>query len=185
MGTSDVHLALDRLCRKLAELGIPYAIGGGMAVNAHRHQRTTTDIDVLLTPDGLRRFKAGALGLGWLDRFTGSRGVKDTDRGVPIDILLTGGIPGDGKPRGVAFPDPADVAVEIEGRRYLALPKLIELKLAAGLSAPDRLQDFADVIQLIRANTLTADLAAELHPYVQSKYRELWGYAQNETKLPE
>lgn len=185
MGTSDVHLALERLCSKLEELGIPYAIGGGMAVNAHRHQRTTTDIDVLLTPDGLRRFKEGALGLGWLDRFAGSRGVKDTDRGVPIDILLTGGIPGDGKPRGVVFPDPADVAVEIAGKRYLALTKLIELKLAAGLSAPDRPRDFDDVIRLIRANALAAEVADQLHPYVQPKYRELWGYAQAETKLPE
>ena len=49
MGTSDVHLAADRLCQKLDELAIPYAICGGLAVNAHGHQRATTDVDVLLT----------------------------------------------------------------------------------------------------------------------------------------
>jgi hypothetical protein len=185
MGTSDVHLAADRLCQKLGELGIPYAICGGLAVNAHGHPRTTTDIDVLLTADGLARFKANALGLGWLERFVGSRGVKDTDRGVPIDILVTGGFPGDGKPRGVTFPDPATVAVEVAGKYYLSLAKLIELKLASGLSAPDRLQDFADVISLIRANQLGNHFADQLHPYVQPKYRELWGYAQKPTIQPE
>jgi hypothetical protein len=104
---------------------------------------------------------------------------------VPIDFLLTGGIPGDGTPRGVSFPDPVDVAVEIAGCRYLALGRLVELKLASGLSAPDRLQDFADVIQLIRKNTLGEHFADQLHPYVQPKYRELWGYAQRPSDLPE
>ncbi|MCA8974339.1 MAG: hypothetical protein KDC98_06430 [Planctomycetes bacterium] len=185
MGTSDVHQALRRLCGKLDELGIPYAICGGLAVNAHGHLRATTDVDVLLDPEGLRRFKENSLGLGWLERFAGSRGVEDTDRGIPIDVLLAGGIPGDGTPRGVVFPEPGDASVEIDGYRYLELGKLVELKLAAGLSAPDRPRDFDDVIQLIRANSLTEDFADRLHPYVQAKYHELLGYAQNETRLPE
>lgn len=184
MGTSDVHLARDRLCRKLDELGIPYAICGGLAVYTHGHHRLTTDIDVIITPQGLDRFKENAIGLGWLDRFQGSRGVEDTDRGVPIDFLLTGRFPGDGKDRGVCFPDPAGVTIEVEGKRYLELGKLIELKLASGLSAPDRLQDLADVIQLIRANTLGEHFADDLHAYVQPKYRELWGYAQLPTDPP-
>lgn len=185
MGTSDVHLAATRLCTKLDELGIPYAICGGLAVNAHGHQRATTDIDVLLTPTGLRRFQEQALGLGWLERFRGSRGVRDTEGNVPIDFLVTGGVPGDGTPRGVTFPDPADVAVELLGKRYLALGTLVELKLASGLSAPDRPRDFDDVIQLIRSNRLGEHFADALHPYVQPKYRELWGYAQRPTNLPE
>ena len=185
MGTSDVHQAADRLCQKLDELGIPYAICGGLAVNAHGHQRATTDVDVLLTADGLRRFKELALGLGWLERFAGSRGVKDTDRNIPIDVLVTGGFPGDGQPRGVEFPDPAQVAIELAGKRYVSLAKLIELKLASGLSAPDRPRDFDDTIQLIRANHLVEHFADQLHAYVQPKYRELWGYAQRPTNLPQ
>jgi hypothetical protein len=184
MGTADVHLAMDRLVRKLDELGIPYAICGGMAVNAHGHLRETIEIDVLLTADGLRRFNEEALGRGWLERFAGSRGVKDTDRGVPIDVLVSGGIPGDGTEHGVVFPDPAGAAVELAGVRYLTLGKLIEMKLASGLSAPDRLQDLADVISLIRQNQLGEHFADSLHAYVQAKYRELWGYAQRPTILP-
>jgi hypothetical protein len=167
MGTSDVHVALDRVTRKLDELGIPYAICGGLAVNAHGHQRATTDVDVLLTAAGLAKFKANALGLGWLEKFPGSRGVKDAERMVPIDILLTGGIPGDGTPHGLLFPDPANVAIEKEGKRYLALGTLIELKLASGLLSPARLQDHADIVALIRVNHLGEHYADALHPYVQ------------------
>jgi hypothetical protein len=185
MGTSDVHLALERVTQKLDELQIPYAICGGMAVNAHGHQRTTTDVDVLVTPEGHARFKASAVGLGWVEKFPGSRGVRDAERKVPIDFLLTGGIPGSGEPHGVVFPDPAAVAIEHAGRKYLSLRALIELKLASGLSAPDRMQDFADVLQLIRCNRLGEHFGDGLHPYVQPKYRELWGYAQKPNDLPE
>ena len=185
MGTSDVHQALARVTARLDELRIPYAVCGGMAVNAHGYQRTTTDIDVLLTLDGLARFKAASLGFGFVEKFAGSRGVRDTATGVPIRFLVTGGIPGDGTDRGVAFPDPAHVALEIHGRMHVSLARLLELKLAAGLSAPDRPRDFADVIQLIRKNALGEHFVDQLHPYVQPKYRELWGYAQRPSDLPE
>src|SRR5262252_9282638 len=143
MGTSDVQLAANRLAATLQELGIPYAICGGLAVFAHGHERMTVDVDVLLTPEGLRRFQEHALGRGWVERFAGSRGVRDAEHRVPIDILLTGSYPGDGRPKGVAFPDPATASVELQGKRFLSLPRLIELKLASGLSRADRLQDFA------------------------------------------
>lgn len=185
MGTSDVHQALARVTEKLDELRIPYAICGGMAVNAHGYQRTTTDVDLLLTFEGHARFKAAAVGFGWVEKSPGSRGVLDAATRVPIRFLLTGGAPGDGVPRGVAFPDPSDVAVELSGGRSVALTTLIEMKLACGLSAPDRPGDFGDVIQLIRANTLGEHVRDQLHSYVQPKFRELWGYAQRPSDLPE
>ena len=134
---------------------------------------------------GLAHFKANALGLGWHEKFPGSRGVKDMERLVPIDILLTGGIPGDGTPHGVVFPDPATVAIEKAGKRYLALGTLIELKLASGLSSPARLQDHADVVALIRVNKLGEHFGDALHPYVQAKYGDLWSHAQKPSSLPE
>lgn len=181
MGSADVQLAAEKLVAKLDELEIHYAICGGLAVTAHGHARTTRDVDVLVTPAGLQEFKAAALGQGWLERFPGSRGVRDTERDVPIDFVLAGGVPGDGQDRGVRFPDPASDGVEIEGKRYVSLAQLVELKLASGLSAPDRLKDLDDVIQLIRTNQLPEGFAADLHASVQAKYRELWGYAQRPT----
>ena len=178
MGRAPVQLAAERLAAALDELGIPYAICGGLAVAAHGHIRYTEDVDVLLTADGLARFKKARLGRGWVERFPGSRGLRDAAENVRIDVLVTGDFPGDGKPGPVAFPDPADAVMAAQGASILQLARLVELKLASGLSAPARLQDFADVIALIRSNQLAREYALELAPYVRPKYDELWELAQ-------
>ena len=54
---SPQHQAMRRLARRLKKAGIPYAIMGAMAVNAHGAERTTKDVDILLTPAGLERFR--------------------------------------------------------------------------------------------------------------------------------
>ncbi|MFY9344795.1 MAG: hypothetical protein WAT39_20045 [Planctomycetota bacterium] len=97
---------------------------------------------------------------------------------MPIDFLVTGGIPGDGTPRGIVFPDPTEDVIEKTGMRYLALAKLIELKLASGTSLPHRLQDLADVSRLIIVNRLGEHFGDQLHPSVRAKYQELWRNAQ-------
>ncbi len=70
----------------------------------------------------------------------------------------------DGRPKAVAFPDPATSAVRGRGVALLPLEKLIELKLASGLSAAHRLKDLADV--------------GRLDPSVRAKFEELWAAAQ-------
>lgn len=179
MGKSPVHRAALNIARALQELGVPFAIAGALAANAHGHVRTTQDVDVLLAPDGLRAFKTRWLGRGWTETFPGSRGVRDAEEGVKIDLLLTGEFPGDGKPKPVAFPDPA-TASELgpEGIPVLTLDWLLQLKLASGMTAPHRPRDLDDVIQLIRANELPLDHDQRLDPYVRTKYRELWQAAQ-------
>ena len=66
----------------------------------------------------------------------------------------------------------------MDNMSFVSLPCLIELKLASGMSAPDRLQDLADVISLIRVNSLARDFAENLDISVRDKYAELWGIAQ-------
>jgi len=179
MGDADVQQAAKHLTARLREMGIHHVICGGLAVTAHGHVRVTEDVDVLLTPQGLAEFKARWLGRGWVERFPGSRGLRDAEHNVKIDVLLTGEYPGDGKPAPVAFPDPASVAdTSDDGTAIVSLPVLIELKLASGMTAPDRPRDFDDVIQLIRANHLPRDYAVQLNPYVHDKYDEHWRYAQ-------
>jgi len=53
-----------------------------MALNAHGYRRVTADVDVLLTLEGLAFFTEKRLGLGWVERFPGSKGMRDTERGV-------------------------------------------------------------------------------------------------------
>jgi hypothetical protein len=178
MGQADVQKALEKLARTLDENGIPYAIVGAMALNEFGYRRATSDVDVLLTPEGLDAFKRVALGRGYLEKFPGSRGLRDTEHGVDIDVVLTGGYPGDGKPKPVVFPDPATAAQRGARVSLLPLPRLIELKLASGMTAPHRLKDLADVQELIRAASLPGELAQELDPYVRAKYLELWQAVQ-------
>ncbi|HEY7372546.1 MAG TPA: hypothetical protein VIF57_10340 [Polyangia bacterium] len=177
-----VHRAALALADRLAKENVPYAIAGAMALGAHGYERMTTDVDLLLTREGLARFKAANLGRGYVEKFAGSKGLRDTENGVAIDVLLTGDYPGDGLPKPVSFPDPADPTVAIQGERFriLALPKLVELKLASGMTAPHRLKDLADVLELIRAAGLESALADQLDPSVRDKYRELWRAAQVE-----
>lgn len=181
MGKAKVQQAAVDLAAALDEAGVPYAIAGAMAVSMHGRPRTTEDVDVLLTPDGLKRFKRYWLGRGWIERFPGSKNMRDVRNGVKIDVLLTGDYPGDGKPKPVRFPDPADVAVDIDGLQTLGLPELIELKLASGMTSPDRPRDLDDVIQLIRALRLSDKFSRQLNPWVRAKFLELWGYAQRPT----
>jgi hypothetical protein len=178
MGEADVQRALERLPTVLEDHGIPYAIIGAMALNEWGYRRVTVDVDILLAPDGLQALKSAVLGRGYLEKFPGSRGLRDTEAGVNVHVVLAGEYPGDGKPKPVAFPDPAQAAVR--GRRValLPLPKLIELKLASGISAPHRLKDLADVLELIRALALPRDLAFSLDASVRDKFEELWQAAQ-------
>jgi hypothetical protein len=174
MGEADVQRALERLARELDEGSIPYAIVGAMALNEFGYQRTTADVNVLLTPDGLAAFKARVLGRGYVEKFAGGRGLRDTEHGVDIDVILTGGYPGDGKPKPVVFPDPAVVALRGARVALLPLPSLVELKLASGMTAPHRLKDLADVQELIRIQQLPRSFAQSLNAFVQDKYLELW-----------
>jgi hypothetical protein len=179
MGEADVQKALEQLARVLDAHGIPYAIVGAMALNEFGYQRTTVDVDVLLTPEGLAAFKTHALGRGYVEKFPGSRGVRDTEHGVDIDVVLTGGFPGDGKPKPVAFPDPATAALRGTRVALLPLPTLVELKLASGMTAPHRLKDLADVQELIRIQRLPRALVVELNAFVRDKYLELWQAVQD------
>lgn len=185
MGDSPVHAALQALVRLLDAEKIPYAIVGAMALNAYGYRRVTADVDVLLSPDGLRRLKAAALGRGYLEKFPGSKGMRDTVNGVGIDVLLAGDYPGDGQPKPVRFPDPTDVPLEHRAMHLLPLPRLVELKLASGLSATHRLKDLADVLELIKAAHLPRELADQLDASVRGKFSELWEAAQVKDPLSE
>jgi hypothetical protein len=175
---SAVHKALESITRRLDELQIPYAIAGGMALFFHGYRRFTEDVDILVTPEGLAEIHRRLDGLGYLPPFTGSQNLRDTEWGVRIEFLVTGGYPGDGKPKPVAFPDPSSVSVEIDGITFLRLDSLIELKLASG-TEPARLRDLADVQELIRILLLPREFAERLDPSVRPLFDERWSAVQN------
>jgi hypothetical protein len=182
---SAVHRTLRRVAQRLDELGVPYAVAGGMALFLHGFRRFTEDVDVLVTKDGLRLIHERLEGLGYVAPFQGSKNLRDADTGVRIEFLVAGEYPGDGKPKPVAFPDPAAVGVERDGVRYLSLPMLIELKLASGLTNPLRLKDIVDVQELIRLLKLPSGFADQLDPSVRGKFLELWTVIQENPETAE
>jgi hypothetical protein len=126
--------------------------------------------------DGLRYFmgEGNLLGLGYVAAFPGAKKrLRSTREGVSIEVIIAGEYPGDGKPKPVSFPVPATSSTNIDGVQIVTLEKLIELKLASGMTAPDRLKDLADVQELIKLRGLNLDFAATLNPYVREKFLEL------------
>ncbi len=174
-----VQQAMRRIAKRLDELGIPYAIVGGMALFQHGFRRFTEDVDILVTRESVPMIHEKLEGRGYLAPFQGSKNLRDTELGVKIEFLITGGFPGDGKPKPVSFPDPSQVSIELDGRKYIPLATLIELKLASGMTNTNRLKDLADVQEVIKTLRLPIEFANQLNPYVREKFRELWAPAED------
>ena len=188
-GDSAPILAAKKIARTLNEMGIPYVVCGGLAVGAWGLHRTTEDVDLIMTKEDLAKFKAEWLGRGWVERFVGSKGVKDAEHKVRIDVLTTDEIPGDGKTAPFKFPHPANISTELPGLwagvRMIDLPNLLTLKITTGMTVPKRPGDYDDALRLIEANKLPRDYGAQLHPFVRAKYDELWLIAQAPDAKPE
>jgi hypothetical protein len=173
-GEGMLNDALGRLAADLESKNIDYVVIGGIALNQHGFQRLTVDIDILMTAQGLERFRETLVGLGYRPAFEGSRKkFQITRENVPLEVITSGEFPGDGKPKSVVFPDPSDFAVTIDGVKTVSLEKLIELKLASGISAPHRLKDLADVQELVKIKHLDASYAEHLDESVRAKFIEL------------
>jgi len=180
MQQGKVYETLTNVSQSLSKAGIEYAVIGGMALVIHGYRRTTQDVDLLLTPEGLETFRSALVGRGFVPAFTGATKMfKDTSTGVSVEIIVTGEYPGDGKPKPVSFPDPAVVSVDRDGIKVIELVKLIELKLASGLSAPGRLKDLADVQELVRSLSLPSELVDDLDESVKADYLRLWDAVQD------
>ncbi|HKO98955.1 MAG TPA: hypothetical protein VJU86_18280 [Pyrinomonadaceae bacterium] len=175
MGEGAINNTLSQLVADLKSRHIDYVVIGAVAMLAHGYPRFTEDIDLVLTAEGLERFHAELIGLGYAPAFPGARKrLRSTAGNVSIDVMTTGEYPGDGNPKPVAIPEPSAAAIEIDGVQFVTLNKLIELKLASGMTAPDRLKDLADVQELIKVRQLKSEFAVELDAYVREKFLELY-----------
>lgn len=174
-GTGMLNDALSRLVRDLERNEIEYAVIGAVALNQHGYHRFTEDIDLLLTRKGLEDFREKLVGRGYRPAFEGAtKKFRTTSENVPVEVITEGEFPGDGLPKPVAFPAPADVCETFAGVKTVSLEKLIELKIASGISASDRLKDLADVQELIKLKGLDGSFAKHLSEYVRPKFIELW-----------
>ncbi len=183
MGKSLLNNALRRIASDLDSHGIDYIAIGAIALNQHGYRRFTEDIDLLLTKEGLEKFRKELIGLGYRLAFEGStKKFRTTAENVPIEIITAGEYPGDGLPKPVKFPDPSETFIVIDGVKTVTLEKLIELKLASGMTAPDRLKDLADVQELIKVKALDASFAERLDSSVRDKFLQLQKAVQEKAR---
>src|SRR2546430_14492597 len=122
MGQGSLNNALSQLSADLERHGIDYMVIGAVALMAHGYPRFTEDIDLVLTSEGLEAFHRELIGLGYVPAFQGARGARRATRaGVPVEVIVSGEYPGDGKPKPVKFPIPAEAATEIDGVWFVTL----------------------------------------------------------------
>ena len=97
-GEGVLNAALEQLAADLKNHGIDYAVIGAVALFAHGYERFTENINLLLTVDGLEKFRKELLGRGaWgmcgYDQTDSCKRVRSYPYGVTIEIMTLENIP--------------------------------------------------------------------------------------------
>lgn len=172
LGNESLWNVAERCDALLTASKIPYSICGGVAVCLHGYQRNTVDLDLVIRPkesDAVRKILLDG-GLTWDE----TRAEFRTHDGIAVQFLLAGQRAGKGSE--VTIPEPVgDSNVErLEGLPVVRLARLIEMKIACGMSNLRRThKDFADVVELIAARSLDGSFSRFLHKSLRVTFREL------------
>ncbi len=143
-------------------------LGGGWAVWRHGYVgRVTQDIDIALPAGRIEEFlrSAAVSGFEVLPVLPGRWSkLRHRETNIEVDILPEGGRPGTAtKPAPTTIPAPSRMGAAGFALKYINLPSLIELKLAAG-----RARDESDIVELVRVNPEKVDAIARhlaaVHP---------------------
>ena len=109
MGQGTLNETLRRVAKDLESHAIDYSVIGAVALNNHGYRRFTEDIDLLLTKEGLEKFRNELIGLGYRPAFEGAtKKFRTTEENFTVEIITSGEFPGDGKPKPVVFPNPSE-----------------------------------------------------------------------------
>jgi hypothetical protein len=157
--------AIKTIARDLEENGVEYCVIGGLCLATYSYLRSTEDIDLLVSKEGLRIIKEHFIGRGYTLRPGSTKNLYYIGRTtkIPIDILVEGTLEGS-----IVLPHPDSVKELRAGVWYLSLPKLIEFKLNAG-----RPNDIQDVLKLIEKNKLGEKISESIEGLARNKYLNL------------
>jgi hypothetical protein len=133
-------------------------------------------VDVVLPADRIAEFLrvASVAGFEILPRPQGRwPKVLHKETGIQVDILPEGERPGTPSlPAPTTLPHPATLGAQGPRLRYITLPALVQLKLAAG-----RARDESDVVELVRANPSAVEAVrahlATVHPDYLAAFERL------------
>lgn len=161
---NEVHNAIDILTKLFEENNIDFIIVGGTASFIHGYNRTTEDIDIIVSD--LDKDKIKELVNLYSLESSKKESIKTHFRKVTLDcychinlyleIIYTGDTFGDSKV-------PELNKFTRKGKHLISLKDLIVMKLEAG-----RFQDIADVSKLIEKNKLPKDFIDN------DKYLQVW-----------
>ena len=156
----------------LGDLKCEAVVAGGWAVWRHGYfARMTQDLDIALAKANVDAFlqEAAVSGFEVLPQPKGRwPKLLHRETGVQVDILPEGERPG--TPNKIApttIPNPSVMGASGFLLRYVHLPALVELNLAAG-----RARDESDIIELMRANPESAATVREHIAGVHNQYVE-------------
>lgn len=174
--------AVDHL---LQAMDCPAVVADGWAVWRHGYVgRVTEDVDIVLPADRIDEF-LNAAAFGGFELLPIRPGnwpkVRHKESDIKVDVLPEGATPGTASRLApTTIPHPDRLGGEGCTLKYISLPRLIELKLAAS-----RARDESDVVELIRVNTdRVADIRehlASVHPRYVSQFDILAAKAAEQT----
>lgn len=164
-GSNTIEKTLLKALKVLKLFNIPHHVCGGFAVQERGYPRFTVDVDIIV-PDVA--FAVEKLALNGFRANPGSQTtVLDRDTKVKVDIL-PGGKKLDTGP--LTLPMPTRVS---DKPQILSLEKLISAKLSTYIGrGVARIQDYADVVELVKANHPPREFAVD--PRVLDQYHKMW-----------
>jgi hypothetical protein len=164
-GSTNIEKTLLKALKVLKLSGIPHYVSDGFAVQERGYPRFTVDVDIIVPDVELAIEK---LSMNGFRQNAGSKmTVVDRETKVEVDLL-----PGGKKldPGPLTLPMPTAVSEEPQ---ILTLEKLISAKLSTYLGrGVDRSQDYADVVELVKANHLSRDFGVDSK--VRDEYHKIW-----------
>ncbi|SRR6056297_2738752 len=172
LGNESLWDVATRCHELLSDAGIPYSICGGVAVCLHGYQRNTADLDLVIRSDDSEAVRRVLSEAGF--RWDPVKSEFRTNHDIAIQFLIAGHKAGKGTEVSVSEPT-GDLNVEqIDGLSVVRLSRLIEMKIACGISNLRRThKDFADVVELIAIRDLDGSFARFLHKSLRPTFREL------------
>jgi hypothetical protein len=153
------------------------AVSGGWAVWRHGYVgRITQDVDIAVSHSSVDDFlqAASVSGFEVLSQPEGRwPKLRHRETGIEVNILPEGGRPGTAsRPAPTTIPHPSKMGAACGTLKYITLPSLVELRLAA-----DRLRDEAEVVELARENRDRLDEVRRhletVHPQYVRRFDEL------------
>jgi len=153
---SNIEKTLIKAVKVLALFQVPHYVCGGFAVQEHGYRRLTVDVDIIVPDVDFAREK---LCMNGFRENVGSK-TTVTDKDVNVEVSL--------------LPGGSELPMQVSDKQQIQpLQSLISSELSTYMDRGiKRAQDYADVVELIQANSLPLEFAVP--PGVLELYQQKW-----------